>query len=75
MTLRLKINLIVGALTLLFVVALLAQKVEDDRESVNEEVVAAHRVALQLLNRVVWAYAAQGPQVMLSYLRGLPAWA
>jgi two-component system sensor histidine kinase UhpB len=71
MTLRLKINLIVGALTLLFVAALLAQKVEDDRESVNEEVVAAHRVALQLLNRVVWAYAAQGPQVMLSYLRGM----
>jgi len=71
MTLRLKINLIVGALTTLFVMALLLQQVDDDRQSVNEEVVAAHRVALQLLNRVVWASAAQGPQVMLSYLRGM----
>src|SRR3954471_21362718 len=71
MTLRLKINLIVGTLTLLFVLALLAQQVDDDRQSVNEEVIAAHRVALQLLNRVVWASAGQGPQVMLSYLRGM----
>ena len=53
MTLRLKINLIVGALTTLFVMALLLQQVDDDRQSVNEEVVAAHRVALQMLNRVV----------------------
>jgi two-component system sensor histidine kinase UhpB len=71
MTLRLKINLIVGALTLLFVVALLAQKLGDMRNSVNEEVVAAHRVAAQLLNRVVWGYAAQGPQVLAGYLRGM----
>jgi len=71
MTLRLKINLIVGALTTLFVLALLVQQLDDDRQSVNEEVVAAHRVALQMLNRVVWASAAQGPQVMLSYLRGM----
>jgi two-component system sensor histidine kinase UhpB len=71
MTLRLKINLIVGALTTLFVLALLVQQVDDDRQSVNEEVTAAHRVALQMLNRVVWASAAQGPQVMLSYLRGM----
>jgi len=55
MTLRLKINLIVGALTTLFVLALLVQQLDDDRQSVNEEVVAAHRVALQMLNRVVWA--------------------
>src|SRR4051812_30666670 len=71
MTLRLKINLIVGALTTLFVMALLVQQVDDDRQSVNEEVIAAHRVALQMLNRVVWASAAQGPQVMLSYLHGM----
>jgi two-component system sensor histidine kinase UhpB len=71
MTLRLKINLIVGALTTLFVLALLVQQVDDDRQSVNEEVVAAHRVALQLLNRVVWASAAQGPEVLLAYLRGM----
>jgi two-component system sensor histidine kinase UhpB len=71
MTLRLKINLIVGALTLLFVVALLAQKFDDMRKSVNEEVVAAHRVAAQMLNRALWGYASQGPQVLLGYLRGM----
>src|SRR4051812_41914762 len=71
MTLRLKINLIVGALTALFVLALLVQQLDDDRQSVNEEVTAAHRVALQMLNRVVWSSAAQGPQVLLAYLRGM----
>jgi two-component system sensor histidine kinase UhpB len=71
MTLRLKINLIVGALTLLFVMVLLAQQLEDKRESVKEEVAAANRVAAQLLNRLVWGYASQGPQVLLSYLRGM----
>ena len=58
MTLRLKINLIVGTLTLLFVMGLLAQKFDDMRRSVNEEVVAAHKVASQMLNRAVWGYAA-----------------
>jgi two-component system sensor histidine kinase UhpB len=71
MTLRLKINLIVGTLTALFVVGLLVQQLDDDRQSVNEEVVAAHRVALQMLNRAVWASSAQGPQALLAYLRGM----
>ncbi len=71
MTLRLKINLIVGALTVLFVLALLAQQVDDMRNSVKEEVAAANRVASQMFNRMVWAYSSQGPQVMLSYLRGM----
>lgn len=71
MALRWKINLIVGALTLLFLVALLAQQVDGMRKSVNEEVVAANRVASQLLDRAVWAYAAQGPGVLLAYLRGM----
>lgn len=71
MTLRLKINLIVGTLTLLFVMGLLAQKFDDMRRSVNEEVVAAHKVAAQMLNRAVWGYAAQGPHVLLGYLKGM----
>lgn len=71
MSLRLKINAIVGAMTLLFVAALLLLQFEQMRASVNEEVVAANRVAAQLLNRTVWGYAAQGPQVMLAFLRGV----
>jgi two-component system sensor histidine kinase UhpB len=71
MTLRLKINLIVSMLTLLFAAALIAQQFEDERKSVGEEVVAANRVAAQLLNRLVWEYSSQGPQRLLSYLRGM----
>jgi two-component system sensor histidine kinase UhpB len=71
MTLRLRIHLIVGALTLLFLAALLAQQVDDMRKSVNEEVVAANRVAAQLLRRAVWGHAAQGPQVLADYLKGM----
>jgi two-component system sensor histidine kinase UhpB len=71
MTLRLKINLIVSALTLLFVATLLAQQFQDKRKSVGEEVAAANRVAAQLLNRMVWEYSSQGPRMLLSYLRAL----
>ena len=71
MTLRLKINLIVSVLTLLFVAALVVQEVDDERKSVREEVAAANRVAAQLLNRLVWEYSSQGPQRLLSYLRGM----
>ena len=69
MTLRLKIHLIVGALTLLFVVAIVGLQVRSMRESVNEEVVAANRVAAQLLNRTAWRYAAQGTPAMLTFLQ------
>lgn len=71
MNLRLKINLIVGAMTLLFVGALVMQRFDNMRKSVNEEVVAANRVAAQLLNRTAWGYAAQGRPVLLAFLRSL----
>jgi len=71
MTLRLKINLIVGALTLLFTVAVLALQLRSMREAVHEEVVAANRVAAQLLNRTAWRYAAQGTPAMLAFLQGV----
>jgi two-component system sensor histidine kinase UhpB len=71
MTLRLKINLIVGALTLLFVAAVVALQLTNMRDSVNEEVVAANRVAAQLLNRTVWRYAAQGTPAMQAFLEGV----
>ena len=71
MTLRAKINLIVGTVTLLFVLALLGLHVRDLRASVKEEVVAANRVAAQLLNRTVWRYAAAGTPMMLGFLQGM----
>ena len=71
MTLRLKINLIVGALTVLFVAAVLALQLRSMRESVHEEVVAANRVASQLLHRNAWVYAAQGTPAMLAFLQGI----
>ena len=71
LTLRLKINLIVGVLTLLFVATMLALELRSMRESVREEVVAANRVAAQLLDRTVWRYAAQGTPALLGFLQGL----
>ena len=71
MTLRLKINLIVGSLTVLFVGALLWLQLHAMRESVHEEVVAANRVAAQLLDRTAWRYAAQGTPAMLAFLQGI----
>ena len=77
MSLRLKLHLIVGSLSLLFVVAVLALQFQDMRQSVHEEVVAANRVAAQMLKRTAMLYAAQGtpgtPGMpdMLSFLQGL----
>jgi two-component system sensor histidine kinase UhpB len=71
MTLRLQINLIVGVLTLLFVAAVLGLHLRNMRESVREEVVAASRVATQLLDRTAWRYAAQGTPAMLGFLQGV----
>jgi len=71
MTLRLKINLIVGALTVLFLAAVIALQLQSLRESVHEEVVAANRVAAQLLNRTALRYAAQGTPAMLAFLQGV----
>ena len=70
-TLRLKINLIVGGLTMLFLAAVMALQLRSMRESVQEEVVAANRVAAQLLNRTAWRYAAQGTPAMLGFLQGV----
>lgn len=71
MTLRLKINLIVGTLTLFFLGVVLALQLRSLHESVHEEVVAANRVAAQLLNRTVWRYAPQGTPAMLAFLQGV----
>ncbi|HSW22895.1 MAG TPA: HAMP domain-containing protein, partial [Burkholderiaceae bacterium] len=71
MSLRLKIQLIVVLLTLGFIAAVLTLQYRAFKESVNEEVVAANRVASQLLNRTVFVVAAQGTPAMLGYLQGV----
>lgn len=71
MTLRLKINLIVGVLTFVFLAVLTAVQFRNLRDAVREEVASANRVAIQLLNRTTWRYAAQGPQALLAFLEGM----
>ena len=71
MSLRLKLQLIVGALSLLFVAAVLGLQIKALRESVAEEVVAANRVASQLLRRTARFHETQGTPGMLAFLRGL----
>ena len=71
MTLRLKINLIVGALALLFIAMVIWLQLRGVREAVYEEVVAANRVAAQMLNRTAWYYASQGTPAMLNFLQGI----
>ena len=71
MRLRAKINLIVGALTLLFVAALLALQIQGMRDAVHEEVVAANRVAAQLLNRSIQGYGPRGTGAVQDFLQGL----
>lgn len=71
LSLRLQINLIVGVLSLLFIAALLGLHVRNVREAVQEEIVAANRVAAQLLERTAWRYAAQGQGAMLGFLQGM----
>lgn len=71
MTLRLKINLIVGALTLLFMLAVMGLLWRSMKDSVHEEVVAANRVAAQMLNRTAWRFALQGTPAMLAFLQSV----
>jgi two-component system sensor histidine kinase UhpB len=71
MSLRLRINLIVGMLTLAFAVTVVALQYRSLRDSVAEEVAAAHSVALQLLQHAALRHAAQGTPAMLGFLRDL----
>ncbi len=71
MSLRLQINLLVSALTLLFLGAVLGLQLRNYQDSVREETIAANRVASQLLKRTAWLYAAQGTPGMLSFLEGV----
>lgn len=71
MTLRLKINLLVSLLTLAFVAGVLWLQIGNMRASIREEVVAANRVASQMLTRLSFLYAAEGTPAMLAFLQGV----
>jgi two-component system, NarL family, sensor histidine kinase UhpB len=71
MTLRLKINLMVSLLTLAFVAGMLWLQVGNMRASVREEVLAANRVASQMLNRLSFLYASEGTPAILAFLQGV----
>ena len=71
MTLRLKINFIVGILTVLFVFVMTWLQLRSMRDSVLEEVVAANRVATQILNRTVLLYPSRSLPEMMIFLQGM----
>ena len=71
MSLRLKIHLIVGVLVTLFLAALIALQLDNLRDSVREEAVAANRVATQLLNRTVYLQESKGTPALVTFLQGV----
>jgi two-component system sensor histidine kinase UhpB len=71
MSLRLKIHLLVGVLVALFIATVIVLEVDNMRSSVREEVVAANRVASQLINRTVWLQAARGTPAMVAWLQSV----
>lgn len=71
MTLRFKINLIVLSLLLSFLTAVMAIELRSMRRAVQEEVVAANLVALQLLQRTALYHMVRGTPAMLGFLQGI----
>jgi PAS domain S-box-containing protein len=76
-SLRVRINLLITVLTVLFTAAVLKIAVDDTRHAIREEMEGANRVTLQLLSTVIRdAQIVSGPQagghaVLLSFLREL----
>ena len=77
MSLRVRINLLITVLTVLFTAAVLKIAVDDTRRAIREEMEGANRVTLQLLSTVIRdAQIVSGPEagghdVLLSFLREL----
>jgi len=76
-SLRVRINLLITVLTVLFTAAVLKIAVDDTRRAIREEMEGANRVTLQLLSTVIRdAQIVSGPQagghaVLLGFLREL----
>src|SRR5580704_7024129 len=72
MRLRTRLNLVVAALSAVFVIVLIAAEVQSARTSVREEIEAANRVASQLLGRLAAVYSqVGGPDLVLNFLQQL----
>ena len=71
MKLRTHINLIVGCLSAVFIVLMLAVEVDRTRRAVHEEIRAANVVATQLLSRVAQTYEQDGALPVLLFLKHL----
>jgi two-component system, NarL family, sensor histidine kinase UhpB len=72
MKLRIRLNLVVGCLTAVFVAVLLNEEIQNTRSSVREEIEAANGVASQLLGRLAVIYSRTGgTEVVLEFLRQL----
>jgi two-component system sensor histidine kinase UhpB len=69
--LRTKLNLVLGTLAVLCMAALLWREIDSVRRGVNEEIVAANRVATQLLQRVSFIYQRSGTLGMVEFLQQL----
>lgn len=68
MSLRFKLNAIIALLMGLFVAALIAEQIDATRRGVHEEVVAANRVAIQVLQRVAALYTQQDMRSIVAFL-------
>lgn len=71
MSLRLKINLIFLALTVLVFLILIRVEVTSTRDSVREEMEASSRIAAQLLAQVSSAYASPDLTELIAFCRRL----
>lgn len=69
MSLRLKINLIFSALTVIVFSALIAVEISATRNSVREEMEASGRIAAQLLGRIGSHYTRDGLPDLIQFLR------
>jgi two-component system sensor histidine kinase UhpB len=71
MSLRLKVNLIVGAVMALLVLTGIALQLQAVRRSVSEEIVATNRVTVQLLSRVSFEYGLDNPDSLVRFFSQL----
>ncbi|NDY93092.1 histidine kinase [Ideonella livida] len=69
--LRWQLNGLLLMLMLLFTAALAGLRIQATRSGVHEEIVAANRVAGQLLERASWILNRGGPEAMISFLEQL----
>jgi two-component system sensor histidine kinase UhpB len=68
-SLLLKINLLLGGLTIAALGVFSVQEIHTTRSSIREEIEASNRIATQLLARITAIYSRQGPAALADVLR------